>query len=175
MSLNSYNLERLHILIVDDDAHMRHLVRSILNTLGVKKTSEASNGADALKEMHHFPADIVICDWSMDPLNGIDFTKMIRTASDSPNPFVPIIMLTAHTEVNRVMQARDAGISEFLAKPISAKALYSRICMVIDNPRVYIRSNGNAGYIGPTRRRKSRGGIAGVERRTVPSEDLLDS
>ncbi len=165
MAEKNYNLERLNFLIVDDNKHMRALVKTILLALGVKNTLEADDGADAFKELRHFPADIIICDWNMEPLDGMDFTRMVRTANDSPNPFVPIIMLTGHTEMNRVAEARDAGIHEFLAKPISAKALFSRIRAVVERPRPFIRTGGMLGYFGPDRRRQLMPGYMGPERR----------
>jgi len=160
--MSDYNLSRLNFLIVDDNKHMRALVKSILHALGVKNVLEASDGADAFKELRHFPADVIICDWNMSPLDGLDFVRMVRTASDSPNPFVPIIMLTGHTEMNRVMEARDCGVHEFLAKPISAKKLYSRIRSIIENPRPFVRAGL---YFGPDRRRKSNPNYNGPERR----------
>jgi DNA-binding response OmpR family regulator len=100
----------------------------------------------------------------MEPLDGIDFIKMVRTASDSPNPFVPTIMLTVHTEMNRVVETRDAVVHEFFAKPISAKALYSRIRSIIDRPRPFIRVGQ---YFGPDRRRRDNPGYRGAERRKI--------
>jgi DNA-binding response OmpR family regulator len=149
--MSGYNLGRLNFLIVDDNKHMRALVKTILHALGAKSTMEAGDGADAFKELRHFPADIIICDWNMSPLDGLDFVRLVRTGNDSPNPFVPIIMLTGHTEMQRVVEARDSGVHEFLAKPISAKALYSRIRSIIENPRPFVRTNT---YFGPDRRRK---------------------
>ena len=146
-----YNLERLNFLVVDDNRHMRFIVRSILYALGGKAIVEAEDGADAFRVLRTYSADIVICDWKMEPLDGVDFTRMVRTASDSPNPFAPIIMLTGNTEQRRVVEARDAGVNEFLAKPISAKSLYSRIASIIENPRPYVRTSH---YFGPDRRRK---------------------
>lgn len=172
MAEKDYNLERLNFLIVDDNKHMRALVKTILLALGVKNTLEADDGADAFKELRHFPADIIICDWNMEPLDGLDFTRMVRTAKDSPNPFVPIIMLTGHTEMNRVVEARDAGIHEFLAKPISAKALYSRVRSIIERPRPFIRTGGMFGYFGPDRRRQNMPGYMGPERRKEDSNDI---
>jgi len=160
--MDDYNLERLNFLVVDDNTHMCTLVKGILNALGVKNVVEASDGADAFKELRHFSADIIIVDWNMEPLDGIDFTKMVRTASDSPNPFVPIIMLTGHTEMNRVLEARDSGVHEFLAKPISVKGLYSRIRSIIERPRPFIRSGP---YFGPDRRRRDNPAYMGGERR----------
>lgn len=160
--MSDYNLSRLNFLIVDDNKHMRALVKSILHALGVKNVLEAGDGADAFKELRHFPADVIICDWNMSPLDGLDFVRMVRTASDSPNPFVPIIMLTGHTEMNRVMEARDCGVHEFLAKPISAKKLYSRIRSIIENPRSFVRAGL---YFGPDRRRQQKPNYNGAERR----------
>jgi len=160
--MSDYNLERLNFLIVDDNRHMRALVTSILHALGVKNCVDASDGADAFKELRHFPADIIICDWNMDPLDGLDFTRLVRTGKDSPNPFVPIIMLTGHTEMNRVVEARDAGVHEFLAKPISAKGLYSRIRSILERPRPFVRAGL---YFGPDRRRSNNPAYRGPERR----------
>lgn len=149
--MGGYNLERLNFLVVDDNKHMRALVKTILHSLGSKNVAEAADGADAFKELRHFPADIIICDWNMSPLDGLDFVRLVRTGKDSPNPFAAIIMLTGHTEMHRVVEARDAGVHEFLAKPISAKGLYSRIRSIIERPRPFIRT---ASYFGPDRRRR---------------------
>ncbi len=159
--MTGYNLERLNFLIVDDNKHMRALVKTILHALGSKNVHDASDGADAFKELKVFPADIIICDWNMSPLDGIDFIKLVRTGKDSPNPFVTIIMLTGHTEMHRVIEARNAGVNEFLAKPISAKALYARIRSIIENPRPFIRTKT---FFGPDRRRRNID-YKGVERR----------
>ncbi|MCK5546645.1 MAG: response regulator, partial [Rhodospirillaceae bacterium] len=129
-------------------------------------------GADAFKELRHFPADVIICDWSMQPLDGLDFVRMVRTGTDSPNPFVPIIMLTGHTEMHRVMEARDSGVHEFLAKPISAKGIYSRIRTIIENPRPFIRAGI---YFGPDRRRKENPNYNGPERRKADKGEVEGS
>jgi len=110
----------------------------------------ANDGADALKELKTFPADIILCDWQMDPIDGLDFTRMVRTMSDVANPFVAIILITGHTEMSRVFEARDVGVTEFLAKSVSARTLYDRICSVVMNPRTFVRTRT---YTGPDRRR----------------------
>lgn len=165
-----YNIERLNFLVVDDNKHMRALVKGILHALGTRNVHEAGDGADAFKELRHFPADIIICDWNMSPLDGLDFVRLVRTAKDSPNPFVPIIMLTGHTEMARVVEARDAGVHEFLAKPISAKGLYSRIKAIIDRPRPFVRTGT---YFGPDRRRRQVE-YKGRERRKVLADTAAD-
>ncbi|MBB4286797.1 response regulator [Roseospira goensis] len=149
--MGGYTLERLNFLIVDDSGHMRTLVKTILGALGATQVQEARDGATALTEMRHFPADIVVCDRHMAPMDGLAFVRRVRTGSDSPNPFVPIIMLTGETAMTSVVEARDAGVHEFLAKPISARSLYARIQAIIERPRPFVRT---PTYFGPNRRRR---------------------
>jgi CheY-like chemotaxis protein len=92
----SFYLEKLHALVVDDSRHMLVITKAILRGLGVRNVKLASDAADAFKEMQHFPADIVVVDWTMTPLDGLDFVRLARTVKDSANPYTPIIMLTHH-------------------------------------------------------------------------------
>ncbi len=147
----AHNLERLSFLVVDDNRHMRALVRSVLRALGARNIAEATDGADAYRRLGTYAPDVVICNWQMSPMDGLEFVRLVRTDTDSPNPFVPVIMLTGHTEAKRVVEARDAGVTEFLAKPISAQQLYSRILAVIERPRPFIHAKS---YVGPDRRRR---------------------
>ncbi len=164
-----YSLGNLKVLVLDDNRHMRSLVKTILFALGVTNVCEAENGPAAFKELQHFQADVIITDWHMEPLDGLDFTRMVRTAMDSANPYVPIIMLTGYTEYQRVCEARDAGVNEFLAKPISVKALYMRFASIIENPRAFIRTKT---YFGPDRRRQNLGPRSGIpERRKEEIEE----
>lgn len=157
-----YDLTRLSVLIVEDNNHMRTLVRSILMALGIRNITEAEDGASALRLMKTIDADIVFCDWQMKPMDGIQFTKLVRKSENSPDIYIPIIMLTGHTEMTRVVTARDAGVNEFLAKPISAKNIYQRIKMILESPRQYIRTDE---YFGPDRRRRDDPAYNGPERR----------
>ncbi|NQV57705.1 MAG: response regulator [Rhodospirillales bacterium] len=152
VSTDAYNIERLNFLVVDDNKHMSMLVKNLIHALGSKNCHEANDAAEAFAELTHFPADIIIVDYNMQPLDGLDFVRLVRTGSDSPNPFVPIIMLSGHTEMNRILEARDAGAHEYLAKPISAQSLYARIHKIISQPREFIKTKS---YFGPDRRRKS--------------------
>jgi CheY-like chemotaxis protein len=160
--MSGYRFDRLKILVVDDNQHMRKLVTAILQAFGVTLITEASNGMRALEAMKENP-DVVILDWMMDEMNGIEFTKTVRTSADSPNPYVPIIMLTGHTSADCVQQARDAGVNEFLAKPVSVKAMLARLTSVIEHPRPFVRTNL---YFGPCRRRRHSEDYDGPERRT---------
>ncbi len=87
---------------------------------------------------------------------------MIRTDPQTPNPFVPVIMLTGHTHIDQVRQARDAGVNEFIAKPVSVKTMMQRLVSVIESPRPYVRTKV---YFGPCRRRRGADEYRGPERR----------
>lgn len=155
-------LERLKVLVVDDNHHMINIIKTILRGFEVKDFYDASNAADAFNLIRTTAFDLIITDYAMDPLNGCEFTKLIRTAEDSPNHFIPIIMLTAYAEKSKVEQARDAGVTEFCAKPVTATELYRKVCAVINTPRSFIRTSV---YFGPDRRRRKDNNYRGQERR----------
>jgi two-component system chemotaxis response regulator CheY len=161
-----YNLSKLRVLIVDDSKNMRMLVRTVLNAIGVTTVREAGDGQAGLIELRANPIDIAIVDWVMEPMDGLEFVRQVRSADDSPNLFLPIIMMTGHTERHRIFKARDAGVTEFLAKPITAKTLLLRLTNIIEHPRPFVRAKG---YFGPDRRRRSEE-YAGPERRGQKSE-----
>jgi CheY-like chemotaxis protein len=152
MTRNHLCLASVNFLIVDPNAFMRSLIKNVLHVFGADKFIEVNDGADAFKAMQNLVPDIIITEWMMGPLDGLDFTRLVRTGKDSSNPFVPIIMTTAYSEKQRVMEARDAGITEFIAKPLSAKTLMARVTAVIEHPRPFIRSKR---YFGPDRRRRT--------------------
>ena len=111
--------------------------------------------------------DLILTDWQMQPLSGIELTKRIRTSPDSTNVFVPIIMITAFHEREHVFKARDAGVTEYVVKPISPKSLFSRIDAVIERPRQFVRVGE---FFGPDRRRQKKG-YSGDERRGQDKPD----
>ena len=102
--------------------------------------------------------------------DGLELAQMIRQPGANANPYVPIIMLTGHSEKKRVVSARDAGVTEFLAKPISAKALYERILNVVANPRPFIKTKT---YFGPDRRRNVNPNYVGPERRKGGKAEMI--
>lgn len=165
MASPGYNLSRIKVLIVDDNRNMREIIRAMLEAFGMTKFREAEEGTQAYQRMLEFVPDLIICDWNMTPTDGIEFVRRVRTAEDSPNRFIPVIMLTANTEAHHVFLARDAGVTEYLAKPLSAQALYQRIASTIEAPRPFIKT---ASYFGPDRRRKRKGDYEGPERRQNP-------
>lgn len=164
--MSGYDFQNLRVLICDDSRQIRSLLKTFLNGFGIKNIEEAIDGDVAFLEMDKFDPDLVITDWNMPPTSGLDFIERIRMGDDSPNPYVPIIMLTGYTELHRVKQARDAGISAFLAKPLSAQSLYKRLVAVVDDNRPFIR---NGKYFGPDRRTARDSQFMGGERRNRPS------
>ena len=160
--MSGYRFDRLKILVVDDNAHMRKLVVTILQAFGVVQIYEADSGERAWTVLRESNPDVLVLDWMMEGMSGLDLVKMIRADSQTPNPFVPVIMLTGHTHIDRVRQARDAGINEFIAKPVSVKTLMNRLLSVIENPRPFVRTKS---YFGPCRRRRGEMEFRGPERR----------
>jgi DNA-binding response OmpR family regulator len=94
---------------------------------------------------------VAFVDFQMAPVDGVEFTQLVRNASDSPNPFLPVIMLTGHADRARVEEARDAGVTEFIVKPVTARAVLDRLNNVINRPRSFVRTDD---YFGPDRRRR---------------------
>jgi CheY-like chemotaxis protein len=154
--------ENFRTLIVEDNTHMRVLLRELLNNIGIREVSEAANGQAALNVLRERKCDLILSDMAMAPMDGIDFTRHIRNDSSSPNPFVPIIMVTGHTEIERVKAARDAGVTEFLAKPVTPNNLYARLTEIVERPRAFVRTES---YFGPDRRRKHLDNYGGPWRR----------
>ncbi|MFN9008502.1 MAG: response regulator [Hyphomonadaceae bacterium] len=150
------------IMIVDDNQHMRRILKELLRAAGVSDIKEASDPVEAFEYMKTSSVDLLLVDLAMPLIDGVEFTKMIRTSEDSPNPFLPIIMITGHSERSRVNAARDAGVNEFLVKPVTAKSLMERLTLIVNKPRNFVKSKL---YFGPDRRRRPDPNYGGSERR----------
>lgn len=162
--------EKLRFVVVDDNLHMRRIVRTLLRAFGSREIYEAEDGASGLEAVEAYSPDILITDIKMPIFDGIELTQMIRNPDGSKQPFLPIIVLSAYSEKKHVIQSRDAGITEFLCKPVSANALYRRIQSVIESPRQFIRTNS---FFGPDRRRFNSPNYSGEERRKSDSETFV--
>ncbi|MCR4377432.1 MAG: response regulator [Rhodospirillales bacterium] len=161
------NWAKVNFMIVDDNAFMRTTLRRILEYFGAQRMQEAPDGTEALKIMQNWEPDIVLLDWEMSPLNGIEFTKMLRSSHHDAERFVPVILISGHSEQWRIAEARDAGVTEYLAKPVSAKSVLSRIRTVVEQPRPFINA---PNYFGPDRRRRTRD--CKFERRTLAPNEV---
>lgn len=165
-------LNDVHVLVVDDNRQMRLLVRALLRAGGITNITEAEDAAQALAIMRERQVDLAIVDWMMQPVDGLAFTRMMRWDSGSPNPYMPILMLTAHTEASRVAAARDAGVSGFIKKPISARLLFDRVATALTDTRMFIRCDD---YFGPDRRRGAVPGYAGPRRRASDNPEATET
>lgn len=148
-----YDLTQLTALVVDDNRHVLELIGGILESFGLNGVHKAASVESALDQLKNHSVDLIITDWAMEPLDGIELVRRIRRDGTICDPKIPIIMLTGHTEMERVIKARDAGVTDFLAKPITPKAIYDRIVSLIEKPATFVRADG---YAGPDRRRKAK-------------------
>ncbi|SDG86286.1 response regulator [Roseospirillum parvum] len=155
-------LQNLSVLLVEDNLYIRDILEQTLRHLGFEKIVLARNGEDAvklLKLLNHsgnpgagvLNVDLIMSDLVMSPINGVLLLKWIRQQKDSPNRFVPFIMVSGAADREYVEAARDLGTTEFLAKPFSVNSVYERIQWVIDHPRPFIACQS---YFGPDRRRR---------------------
>ena len=163
-------LDALSVLVVDDNKFMRTVVENLCKGLGLGDFAQAEDVEQALIVLRDRPIDLVITDWHMEPTEGLTFVKYMRNDPQSPNPYVPIIMLTGHGDRGRVCEARDAGVNMFMAKPISAKAMYERLIWMINHPLPFIRTSD---YFGPDRRRKDMGPPSGTSERRADQMKLM--
>ena len=142
-------LEKISVLIVDDETLIQRLVHDVLEDLGFRKIVIANSGRKAIELLKLHPFDFVITDWRMDDMEGIDLIKHIRKSPESPNPRIPVILLTGNTEAHYILTARDEGVNEYVIKPFTAEKLVKHIRNIIEHPRCFIDS---PVYKGPDRR-----------------------
>jgi CheY-like chemotaxis protein len=155
------SLERIRFLLVDDHVHVHNLMKTILRGFGAEWVFEAKSTAEAFDLLRRQQIDILFLDYLMGDEDGVEFCRRLRTAPDSPAPFLPVIMLTAHSDRTRVQAARDAGATEFCIKPVTPADVIRKVAAVIDRPRPFVRS---PKFVGPDRRRNG-GEPPGPERR----------
>ncbi|MCH8037018.1 MAG: response regulator [Proteobacteria bacterium] len=148
MALINVNLRDLKVLVVDDSRTARHALRQFLREISVETVELAEDGADAIKKLRDFPADLALCDLHMAPLDGIEFTRLLRSAEDSPNPYLPVLILTADTTAAQLRNALGAGANDFMSKPIKLDSLRRKIQGLFARPMVFVR---DGRYLKPLR------------------------
>ena len=172
--MNDYALDSLSVMVINDNRFMRTVIANVLRALEIKNVIECRDGEEALEELRNAPSDIVILDWDMREMPGLKLLQSIRSGKRGVNPLVPVIVVSANTIARNILDARDAGMTEFLAKPVSATAIYARIVSIIENPRRFVRTGS---YFGPDRRRRFDPEYSGPKRRAEdqePEEESLD-
>jgi two-component system, chemotaxis family, chemotaxis protein CheY len=144
------DLQDVSALILEKTQVMRETLSGVLRTLGVRDLRATSDPSYAFELLSAQPADIIFSDWSPG-LNGIEFLNRVRRHPETPTPFIPVIMVTANTDPRHIITARDNGITEYVAKPFTARRIYDRVWEVIERQRKFVR---NATFFGPDRRRR---------------------
>jgi len=157
-----YNLERVSVLVVEDNSYIRSLLHTALKALGVGSVKTAKEGGEAIEfiklvstnpmKAGVMSIDLIFSNWQMSPVDGSMFLRWVRRHKESTDRFIPFIMLTGYADHDKVSEARDLGVTEMLAKPFSVESVSQRLLQVIDRPRQFIH---NSSYFGPDRRRQA--------------------
>ena len=173
-----YNLDRFNVLVVEDSHFIKSLLVGALISLGcgtVKTAVHGGEAVDLLRLMSTDPMkagmlsiDIVFTNWQMAPVDGLQLLRWIRRSKGSPDRFLPVIVVSGSADKQALIQARDAGATEFLAKPFSGKAILDRVRSVIERPRQYIKTED---YFGPDRRRQDQL-FGGPEKRSADQTEV---
>lgn len=161
----------LHFMIVEDNRLLFELLSNILESLNVKRISYAKDGSEALEKFREDEHDIILADWDMEPMDGIQFVKELRTDESLEYRDVPIILITGFAQEPRIVKARDAGVTEYIIKPFTAENVIKKITSVINNPRDFIETDN---YAGPDRRRRKDPNYSGPFRRYDDKEGAID-
>lgn len=159
--MQAYNLGDLSILVLEKHLLIRRLLTDVFAEFGVPTVQSTAEPDVAWDMFTHFPVDIILCDWT-EGLDGMAFLTKVRRDIESADPFIPVVICTANSEYRHVCTARDKGMTEFLAKPVSAKTVYGRICAMVENHRPFIRVSD---FFGPDRRRHRNEELVKAERR----------
>ncbi len=120
--MNNYDLSKIRVLVVEKQAPMRTLLRQVLREFGVKNVDDAMTPEDGFECFNQTTPDLVLVDWAPD-FDGLKLVQKIRNDEESVFQQAPVIMVTAFNETNYIFEALDAGITEYMTKPISAKLL----------------------------------------------------
>lgn len=173
----NYDLSLFTVLIADDNAYMRSLLRSLMRTMGVGTVIGVSDGGEAietLKKVGQDPmrgginsVDFLMANWQMAPVDGLLLLKWVRRHKESPDKFLPFVMVTGHADMGHVNEARDLGVTEILSKPYSVQNLVQRLTQLIERPRQYVLA---PSYFGPDRRRRKADSQLEERRRIKPEQ-----
>ncbi len=156
------DFSKKYALIVENSTMMRAIISEMLRHFGVHEIVKVVNAEEAIVATNAQTFDFIILDFFLGTMDGGDFTRQLRRDETSRNRQTPILLVTAQPNHKEVVKARDCGINEMLAKPLSAKSLYARLDAMLARTRPFIVS---LNYVGPCRRRRKLTPPGGVERR----------
>lgn len=142
---------RARLLLIEDHGPTAETLQTILQAIGFSKVTHAINTSQAIEALKSAPFDMVLCDFQLGIVNGLMLVRMIRRPDGIGNPNVPIVMITAHAETDRVAEALAAGVDDFLVKPVQPEVMARCLAGLLERPRSFIKTKT---YAGPDRRRK---------------------
>ena len=119
----------MNIIVVDDYNTMRRIIRNLLKQLGFDNVDEAADGGEAFNKMKEKSYQLVISDWNMEPMTGLELLKLVR--ADDKLKMTPFIMVTAESKPENVIAAKQAGVSNYIVKPFNAETLKTKMTSVI--------------------------------------------
>lgn len=122
---------QMGILVVDDHGTMRRIIRNLLGQVGFENVDEASDGQDALKKLVHKKYDLILSDWNMMPMTGLELLRLVRGEPSYTHQRVPFIMITAEMRKENVMEAIELGVDGYIGKPFDADTLKSKIAIAL--------------------------------------------
>lgn len=159
-----YKFAKLQVVVADSDIGSARLVKQILMSFGFRRIDIFTSGEEALQFLSGNRTDLLVTEWALEGIDGLDLVSNVRAVKS--HKFIrfdmPILMLTGRSARRHVEAARDAGITEFVAKPFSAKTISTRLIEIIDRPRIFVEA---PNYKGPSRRRRSKPPPGMAERR----------
>ncbi len=117
------------ILIIDDYRTMLRIIRNLLKQLGFTNVDEASDGISALNKLHTQKVELIISDWNMAPMTGLELLREVR--SDESLQHIPFVMVTAESKTENVIAAKEAGVDNYIVKPFNAATLKSKLSAVL--------------------------------------------
>lgn len=175
-TVGNYHLDRLSVMLVEDNSFVRDTMSNLLRSFEIRKLVTCENGVQAIDFLktaggpnNPGGVDLIISDLLMSPANGLLLLRWVRAAKESPNRFMPFVMMSGAADNDYVNAARDMGVSEFLSKPFSVDSVYKRLMELIDHPRQFVTTHN---YHGPDRRRRKEPAPNGVERRVATEDDV---
>lgn len=121
--------KNMKIMIVDDYSTMLRILRNLLRQLEFNNVDEANNGDEALQKLRESQYNLIISDWNMAPMTGLDLLKSVR--ADAKLKHIPFIMVTAESKTDNVIAAKQAGVSNYIVKPFNAETLKSKMSSVL--------------------------------------------
>ena len=150
--MHKRDISKLSVLVVDDSEPMQKLLQVLLTSYGATEVTQAGNGAEALAILKEKSFDLIVTDLAMRPMDGMEFSRHLRTPGSLVSPDVPVLMITAHSDLPTIKAALDAGVTEFLVKPITSGSLYVQLDKALQSASPAISAQD---YNGPNRRRLS--------------------